>query len=303
MAEDVKSDRELPPFNRVAMDGYACRRADINKDLEILEIVPAGHQPQKIIGENQCAKVMTGCPLPKGAEMVFMVEYSEELAGNKVRFIGNEKQAKAANYALMGEDISAGEMVLPKGTLIAPKHIGVLASVGYAEPKVIVQPKVGIIATGDEIVEPSQTPEPHQIRNSNSYQLFTQIKRAGAIPQYYGIAADTFEAINSSLEKAASECDVILLSGGVSMGDFDLVPDVLKAANFEILFNKVAVKPGKPTTLAVSSRAVCFGMPGNPVSTFVIFEIMVKPFLYQLMGHTFKQQAIKLILAETFSRK
>ena len=131
----------------------------------------------------------------------------------------------------------------------------------------------------------------------------TQVERAGAVPQYYGIAEDTFEAIDDSLKKAASECDVILLSGGVSMGDFDLVPDVMKANNFEILFDKVAVKPGKPTTLAVSSQAVCFGMPGNPVSTFVIFEIMVKPFLYQLMGHRFNPPIIKLPIAETLNRK
>jgi molybdopterin molybdotransferase len=303
LAEDIKADRDVPAFNRVAMDGYACRRQDIQNELLILETITAGKNPEKLIEENQCSKVMTGCPLPVGADMVFMKEYSEELAENRVKCTGTERQIENNNFAPKGEDISTGDVVLTKGTFISPKHIGVMASVGCSEPHVVCQPIVGIIATGNEIVEPSNIPKNYQIRNSNSYQLITQVKQSGSIPKYYGIAEDTFESIYSILRRAENECDVILLSGGVSMGDFDLVPDVLKNNNYNILYDKVAVKPGKPTTFAVSPGTVCFGLPGNPVSTFVIFELLVKPFLYGLMGYKYLQSYLKLPLEKTISRK
>ena len=303
LAADIFSDREIPPFNRVAMDGYSCRREDIYNELEVIEIIPAGYRPQKVVNKNQCAKVMTGCMLPDGADMVLMIEYSEIVSSNKIRFSGTDRQIKNDNYAKMGEDIKKDEIVLGKGPVISPKHIGALATVGCSHPEVVIPPRVGVIATGDEIVEPNIKPKVQQIRNSNSYQLITQIKRMGVIPVNYGIAPDTREAIDSSFKLAASECDVVLLSGGVSMGDFDFVPEVLKANGFKIIFDRVAIKPGKPTTFAVSDNGVCFGMPGNPVSTFIIFEILVKPFLYRLMGHNFIPQSLRFPLSADLKRK
>jgi molybdopterin molybdotransferase len=165
------------------------------------------------------------------------------------------------------------------------------------------QPKVGIITTGDELVEPYTQPDFSQIRNSNSYQLAAQISTMAAIPVYYGIAPDQEQAIDSMLKKAISETDVILLSGGVSMGDFDLVPKVLRQNNIQLVFEKVAIKPGKPTIFGLSDRAFFFGMPGNPVSTLIIFEILVKPFLYKMMGYDFKPVIIEKQLSKTISRK
>jgi len=303
LATDVVCDRDLPPFNRVAMDGYACKREDLFSKLKIVDFVAAGQKPTKTIEKGECAKVMTGCPLPKGADMVFKVELSKEVENGYVVFTGNEKDGQVSNFCKTGEDNKKGEIILEKGTLLHSGHSGILSSLGVFEVLVYVPPKVGIIATGDELVEPNVVPESHQIRNANSYILYSQCKKIGCIPKYYGIAKDKEEEIDKMFKTAISECDVILMTGGVSMGDFDLVPDILKNNGFEILFNKVAVKPGKPTTFSVNKNKVCFGMPGNPVSTFMIFEVMVKPFLYKLMGLKQKQEVLKLPLAQEIKRK
>jgi len=177
-----------------------------------------------------------------------------------------------------------------------------MASTGNSHPEVTRRVMVGIIATGDEIVEPDVKPEVYQIRNSNSYQLMTQVERTGVNFRYYGIASDTKEAISELVGRAAGECDVILISGGISMGEFDFTQDVLNDMEFDTLFNKVAVKPGKPTTFAVSGATYCFGLPGNPVSTFVIYEILVKPFIYKIMGHDYTPVSIKLPLMQSITR-
>lgn len=303
LAEDVLADRAIPPFNRVAMDGYACRRADIAHPLEVIETIAAGHTPQKTVGENQCAKVMTGCMLPHGADMVLMVEYSEELNDGQIRCTGTEKQIAKDNVAPLGEDLQPGDLVLSAGTLIESKHIGILASMGCSEPVVVSTPLVGVISTGDEIIEPWEKPDTVQIRNSNSPQLLSQIQRLKVEYRYYGIVPDSEEALYQTIHRAADECDVVLLTGGVSMGEFDLVPGILQKNRFKILFDRIAVKPGKPTTFAVRGDAVCFGLPGNPVTAFVIFELMVKPFLYKMMGHDYMPPALYLPMEKDFVRK
>lgn len=300
LAEDVFSDIEMPPFDKSAMDGFACQRADLAKELTIIETIPAGVQPKETIGPNQCAKIMTGAVMPKGADCVIMVEYTEETSQNTICFTGPET---ADNICLKGEDIKAGDLMLNAGTPIKPEHIAVLASVGCVKPLVSCQPRVGVIATGNELVEPQIIPNSSQIRNSNSYQLTAQLTEAGAIATYYGIAADAENSIDSTLKKAIAQSDVVLLSGGVSMGDFDLVPGVLKENGIELLFEKVAIKPGKPTVFGISDEVFCFGLPGNPVSTFVIFEILVKPFLYKMAGYEFKPVTIPMHLAKKISRR
>jgi len=182
-------------------------------------------------------------------------------------------------------------------------EIAILATVGIDEVPVSSLPKVGVIATGSELVEPSQKPGPVQIRNSNSYQLCAQIEKEGCISHYFGIAEDSPEVINQMLQEAITQCDVILLSGGVSVGDFDFVPSILRQNNVQLLFEKVAVKPGKPTIFGVSEKAFCFGLPGNPVSTFVTFELLVKPFLYKLMGHDYSPMRVEMCSDETVTRK
>ena len=299
LAENIKSDIDMPPCDRAVMDGYACRREDLDKELSIVEVIPAGKKPNREIGPLQCAKIMTGAPMPKGADCVIMVEHTENPTHETVRIFG-ENTNDFIRYK--GEDIHAGQVVLNKGILIKPQHIAALASAGYAEVLVSKRPKVGIIATGDELVEPHIKPETWQLRNSNSLQLKAQLESIGAAVIYYGIARDNIDEIDTVFKRAATENDLITVSGGVSMGDFDFVRNIFKKNNVKLLFEKIALKPGKPTVFGVREGLYCFGIPGNPVSTFTVTELLIKPFLYKLMGHEYSPLNIKLPLAETITR-
>jgi len=322
LAEDVKSDMDIPPFNKSAMDGFACRRLDLGHELQVVETIPAGAVPTRVIGPDQCAKIMTGSVVPEGADCVVMKEFVETPAEDTIRFTG---QRTLDNVCYKGEDVKAGQIVLSKGTLLRPHHIAILASVGHTRPLVSKTPAVGIIATGSELVDPASRPEPSQIRNSNSVQLAGQASAMGVPATDYGIAEDTEAAIDAMFKKAAEENDVVIISGGVSVGDFDLVPGILKQNNVELLFEGIAVKPGKPSVFGVVARAssprkhghacpersrgngratgYCFGLPGNPMSTFVQFEVLIKPFLYKLMGHDYKCPDVRLPLAEPIEIK
>ena len=300
LAKDVKSDIDMPPFSRSSMDGYACRSEDLGNELTVIETIPAGTVPKKSVGPNECAKIMTGSMVPEGADCVIMVEFTENVDEDTIRFVGKTTEH---NIRQKAEDIKAGGIVLHKGTLLKPQHIAVLASVGHVHPVVAKRPKVGIIATGNELVEPQLKPGPSQIRNSNGPQLAAQISDMRAVVRDYGIAKDTVDEIDSLFKKAANQNDVVIVCGGVSMGDFDFVPEVFRQNNFGLLFEKVAIKPGKPTVFGMSDNVYCFGMPGNPVSGFVIFELLVKPFLYKMMGHDYKHNNIQARLEETITRK
>ena len=300
LAEDVKSDIDIPSFDKSAMDGFACRRTDLGGELKVVEIIPAGKAPEKTIGKNECAKIMTGAVVPAGADCVVMKEYVETLTENTVRFIG-EKTAENIRYK--GEDIKAGEIVLLKGTILRSQHIAVLASAGNEQPLVSVRPKVGVVATGDELVQVGTQPGPSQIRNSNTLQLAVQVENTGAILKDYGIIKDRTDEIDRLIKKALEENDVLIISGGVSVGDFDFVPGVLRQNNIDLLFEKIAIKPGKHMVFGVSEKAFCFGMPGNPVSVFVLFEILVKPFIYKLMGHNYRPVNIRMPLDEPLLNK
>jgi molybdopterin molybdotransferase len=310
LAEDVVCDIDMPPFNKSLMDGFACRRAELTNELTVVETIPAGAMPEKTIGKNQCAKIMTGAVVPEGADCVIMVEHTEAVAHNSIRWHGlpaRENTAKMAvplsNIAAKGEDVKKGDVILRAGVLIKAQHIAVLASCGCAEPLVTIAPKVGVIATGDELVEPDQKPTPYQIRNSNSLQLAAQVAGASAIPTNYGIAADTQADIETALKKAMAKNDVVIISGGVSVGDYDLVKEILQKNNVKLLFERVAVQPGRPTVFGVAEKVFCFGLPGNPVSGFVMFELLVKPFLYRMMGHDFKPAFSRGQLERTITRK
>ncbi len=300
LAEDIKSDINMPPFDKSAMDGYACRHADLANELEVVELIPAGSFPSKTIGKNQCAKIMTGAPVPQGADTVIMVEFTEKLPNGNIRF---NKTTSSSNICKFAEDIRVGDIVLKKGTLIEAKHIPVLATVGAVDIQVFKKPVVAIIPTGDELVEPNIKPEKGQIRNSNAYQLMAAVADLGLDYNYYGIAEDTRESVENLIKKASAEADIIILSGAVSMGDFDFVPVVLKNIGIDIKFHGVAVKPGKKTIFGTSGKQWFFGAPGNPVSTYVQFEILIKPLIYKIMGCDCEPQNLKLKLAENISRK
>jgi molybdopterin molybdotransferase len=292
LAKDIKSDIDMPPFNKSAMDGYACRKEDLHESLSVIETIQAGYRPQKTVGKNECSKIMTGAIVPQGADCVVNVENTETIPDNKIRITDNNIPA---NICYQGEDIKRGEFVLRLGALILPQHIAVLANAGISSVPVYKKPRISIITTGSELREPGVPLPDGCIRNSNSYQLIGQVQRMFIEPDYLGIAADTENALDLLIKKALRSSDVVLLSGGVSMGDYDLVPAVLAANNVNILFNMVAMQPGKPLTFGTKDKTAIFAFPGNPVSTFFPFEIMAKPFIYKLMGHDYIARTFPLV--------
>ncbi len=300
LAEDVVADMDMPPFDKAAMDGYACRRADLANRLTVIGTIPAGTAPAVVVGPGQCAKIMTGAPVPQGADCVVMIEQTETVGDSLVRFTSAQTPDHICRKA---EDIRAGQVVLSRGTRIGPPHIAVLASVGHTRPLAAGKPRVGVIASGDELVPPAARPGLSQIRNSNSAQLVAQLRTLGAAARDCGIVRDVAADIDATLKAAFAENDVVIVSGGVSAGDFDFVPAVLRRNGVLLRFEKIAVKPGKPTVFGVSQRGYCFGLPGNPVSTFVVFELLVKPFLYRLMGHDYTPVEVQMSLAETIARR
>ena len=300
LAEDIKSDIDMPPFNKSAMDGYACRREDLHETLNVIEIIQAGYRPQKTVGKNECAKIMTGAIVPAGADYVAKVENTEATPDNKIRITENDIPA---NICYQGEDIKRGEFVLRRGALILPQHIAVLVNAGISVVPVYKKPRISIITTGSELREPGVPLPDGCIRNSNSYQLIGQLQRMFIEPDYLGIAADTESSLDLLIKKALSSSDIVLLSGGVSMGDYDLVPAVLAGNGVKILFNMVAMQPGKPLTFGTRGKTAIFAFPGNPISTFFPFEIMAKPFIYKLMGHDYITKTFPLIAGVDFTRK
>jgi molybdopterin molybdotransferase len=300
LAENVYSDINMPPFNRSAVDGFACKKEDIALELEVNETIRAGSFPSKKINTGQCTRIMTGAPVPEGADCVLMVEETVEIAPDRIKFFGTKVKANISPFA---EDIREGDCVLKAGTMIAPQHIAIMAAVGYVYPLVSCRPKVAVIATGDEIVEPHLKPGVSQIRNSNGYQLTIQASQAGVLSEYIGIAPDNEEDTFSFLTGAMEKADVVILTGGVSMGTFDFVPKIFEKAGVEILFRTIAVQPGKPTIFGIKGNKRIFGLPGNPVSSFTIFEILAKPLLWNMMGIEIPVRNLRLPLGIDYQRK
>jgi molybdopterin molybdotransferase len=300
LAEDVTSDIDMPPFNKSAMDGYACRSADLPGPLDVIEFIPAGTSPTRSVGPGQCSKIMTGAMVPEGADCVIKVEDAESVGEGRIRETAARRKD---NICPRAEDVRTGDVVLTTGTRVRPQDVGVLAAVGCVRPRVSRRVRVSVIATGDELVAPAQAPSPAQIRDSNSSQLCAQARAAGAAVTDHGIVRDTADALDAAIADAVSRSDVLLLSGGVSMGDLDLVPDALRARGFELIFEQVATKPGRPTVFGRADGTFVFGLPGNPVSTFVLFEVLVRPFLCALMGHAYRPLEVRLPLAETVRRR
>ena len=300
LAEDVRSDMDMPPFDKSAMDGYACRKNEQKYALELIETIPAGKNPEKQVASMQCSKIMTGAKVPEGSDCVVMVEDSEVLSDGRIRFT---KETTVNNICYQGEDVKTNDIVLTKGTLLKPQHIAILSSVGCVKPLVFKQPKVGIIATGNELVEPFQKPNGSQIRNSNGYQMYSQVIQTGAIANYVGIAKDDEAHSIEMINNALLENDIILLSGGVSMGDFDFVGTALEKKGIKILFDSIAVQPGRPTTFGIGNNKICFGMPGNPVSSFIQYELLAKPLILKMMGNNVEPVTLKFPLKKTYTRK
>lgn len=300
LAEDIFSDVDMPPFDKAAMDGFACRRADLAGPLTVMEVVAAGETPSRAVGPGQCTKVMTGAMVPEGADTVIIIEQTAVLEDGRIRFTG---QHTTPNIARKAEDVVAGDLIWRKGTQVLPQHVAMLASAGRVRPLVARKPVVGVLSTGDELVEPGNVPGQGKIRNSNGAQLVAQVNAAHCTPNYMGIIPDDEEITRQMIRKALAENDVVILSGGVSMGDFDFVPRIMKEEGVHIVFQKVAVKPGRPTVFGLTDKASIFGLPGNPVSSFINFEVMVKPLLLCMMGNDVKAREYPMKLGVPFARK
>ncbi len=295
LAEDIFYDTDMPPFDKSAMDGYACRKVDLHSELEVVEIVHAGKLPEKEIFKNQCCKIMTGAMLPSGADFVFKKEDAQVSESVKVKCLN---PSSANHICYKGEDVKKGDKVLDKSTLITARHLPLLAGAGVTKPLVYNKPEVAIFATGTELVEPYQKPLPYQIRNTNSSQLTGKLAEMQIQAFYGGILPDNQALLAERLADAFKSYPVVLLTGGVSAGDFDLIPDVLAELGFKILIHSTAIKPGKPMVFAHKDDKYCFGLSGNPVSSFVQCELFVKPFLYALMGFNYQAPVLKLPLAK-----
>lgn len=301
LAEEVVSDLDMPPFDKAAMDGYACRSDDVGRELAVVEEIPAGHLPRRRIGPGECSRIMTGAPVPEGAERVVMVEESHLLGEGRVRL---DPSRPAVHICRRGEDVRKGDVVLRRGTLLTAARLGILcAANGKPQVRVSRRPRVAILATGDELVEPWQLPPPAGIRNTNSYQLSAGLVRMGVEVVAQEQVADRRDAIVSAIRRSAVSADLLLVSGGVSVGTHDFVAGALAESGFDLAVQGVAMQPGKPMVFGAGPQGFCCGLPGNPVATFVVFELLLKPFLYRLMGHDHKPLAIPADLEQEVVRK
>jgi molybdopterin molybdotransferase len=307
LAEEVRAPEDSPPFAKAAMDGYAVSSSDPGPSFRLVATLAAGEVPARPLGRGECVKIMTGAMMPPGADKVLRVEFTRERDG----VVTLRQEEPYANLIARGENLKAGDRVLGPQVL-KPRDIGVLASLGLARVRVAVRPAVGVLATGSELRNPGESLGPGEIYNSNGLQLCAQVAASGGEPRYYGIVSDEPARMREAVMRALGECDLLLLSGGVSMGELDFVPGVLQDCGAEILFHKLAIKPGKPTLFARRFReegqgeaqtAYIFGLPGNPVSAYVIFEVLVRPLLYRLLGLSYRPRMVAARLAEAVKRR
>lgn len=307
IAEDVYAPRDIPPLDNSAMDGYAVKWEDIKEAskerpirLKVIEDLPAGFISKKVVERGCAIRIMTGAPIPKGADTVVQSEDTIS-EGPFVQILSAPPFGD--NIRKAGEDVKKGDKVISKGDLIRPPEVGMLASLGRAFINVYQRPLVAILCTGDELVDVDEPLEEGKIISSNSYTLVSQVKECGAIPIQLGIAKDKKEDLENKLSQGL-RADVIISSAGVSVGDYDFVKDVLKDLGMEMVFWKVAMKPGRPITFGLIGEKPVFGLPGNPVSSMVSFEQFIRPSLLKMMGHTkIFRPVIEAYLKEDIKKK
>jgi molybdopterin molybdotransferase len=303
LAEDIVADRDYPPFHRSTRDGFAVNSDDLTRlpaVLERLGEVRAGEHFTEHVAHGHCVQIMTGAPLPDGTDAVVMIEHVRA-EGSKVEI--NRSVEPWQNVVRRGSEAPAGSKVLPRGRRLRAGEIGLLASVGKAQVKVFKRPGVAVLPTGDEIVSVEQTPEWFQIRNSNAAMLAALAKAAGGVPVVRGIAPDKKDALRQMILQGL-ESDLLVLSGGVSMGKFDLVAETLRELGAEFFFHGVAIRPGKPLLFGRARDKFFFGLPGNPVSSYVTFELFARPALRMLAGERFEEPAfLRARLAKPFRQK
>jgi len=286
LAEEVAADRDIPPLPNSAMDGYAVRAADvahIPARLRVIAEAPAGRLCPAEVAPGTAVRIMTGAPIPAGADTVIPFEHTR----TDDEWVEVLREVRpGANVREAGEDVRAGQVVLNPGRVLRPQEIGMLAALGRTEVAVVRRPRVAILATGDEVVPPWETPGPGQIRDANSYTVAAQVRRYGGIPLILGIVRDEEALVREGIRRALAErADLIVTSGGVSIGDFDLVKGVL-ATEGEMRFWSLNMKPGRPLAFGVVGGVPLVGLPGNPVSAMIATELFVRPAVLKMQGFT-----------------
>jgi molybdopterin molybdotransferase len=288
LGEDIVAKENIPPFDNSAMDGFALRSNDVRnatkKNVVRLKVVgesSAGSPFDERIGQNESVRIMTGAKIPAGADAVVPIESVEVLDDDTIQV--NAPVKAGAHVRRAGEDVRKKETVLRKGEFLAPARIGLLASLGYSKVSVARKPRVHILATGDELVQIDDKLNEGQIRNSNSYTLASYVEQTGGEPEVLGIAPDKKKKLRKAVGKAL-DCDILLITGGVSVGKYDVVKDILERVGVKIEFWRVNIKPGKPLVFGTFGKTLVFGMPGNPVSTSVAFLQFVRPAMRKMLG-------------------
>jgi molybdopterin molybdotransferase len=315
-AADIYAPHPLPDFQRTTVDGYAVRTRDtfgatdsLPAYLNLIGEVPMGDSPSFEIGAGQCALIHTGGMLPNGADAVVMLEYTQSITDSKVSRLSSETQrresldsnseievfksvADGENVIRVGEDVAQNQLVIPKGTVIRPAEIGGLMALGITSVDLARKPLVGLISTGDEVIDPSQTPRPGQVRDINSYTLGALVEKCGGTAVRYGIFSDSFQALKDAAAKALSECDMIIITAGSSASTRDMTADVIRALGEPgVLVHGINTRPGKPTILGACNGKAVIGLPGNPVSALVNGYLFVAPVIEKLLGALPKPKA------------
>lgn len=308
LGEDIIASRDNPPWDNSAMDGFAVRWEDLKQEhaiikpivLKVIEDVPAGKVATKAVGPGQAIRIMTGAPIPKGANAVVKVEETEP-AGDFVRIF--KPVEPGANIRPQGEDVKKGDCIIAKGTQIRPAEAGMLAILAKSFVLVYQRPRVAILSTGDELADLDERFDEDKIINSNSYGIAAAVQEAGGIPILLGIAKDQPAALKEKIAHGLN-ADIVVLSGGVSMGDYDFTNAVFKELGAEMNFWKLAVRPGQPLAFGKIQGKLAFGLPGNPVSSMVTFEQLVRPTILKMAGHrSYGRPVVQAVFQEKFSKK
>ena len=283
LAGEIRADRDYPPFDRSTRDGFAVRAADVESipvQLQLIGEVRAGSIFEGVAGAGQCVQIMTGAPVPRGSDAVVMIEHTDP-AAEQVTI--RRSVSRGANIAPRGSEAASEDLQLSPGCLIGPAEVALLGQTGNNRVKVYQRPRVAILSTGDEIVDVSETPGPVQIRNSNCHSLAAQVSIAGGDPVVLGNGRDDESELESLFERGLEE-DLLVITGGVSAGKYDFVEDVLRRLGAEFYFDSLAIRPGKPAVFGRCGGKFVFGLPGNPLSTMVTFELLVRPAIEVLSG-------------------
>ncbi|WHY87737.1 molybdopterin molybdotransferase MoeA [Neobacillus novalis] len=291
LSEDLIATSDVPHFDRAPYDGFAVRSIDTTEasqsnpvEFEVVDHIGAGMVSKKVVGQNQAVRIMTGAMMPEGTDAVVMFEVAQDYEKDGKPFMSIKRSFKKGdNVSFIGEDAKEGEILVKKGTVINPGIQAMLATFGYNDVPVAKKPLVGLFATGTELLEVYEELVPGKIRNSNSHMIAAQIERAGGNVHYFGKLPDEFDTCFEAVKNALKEVDMLITTGGVSVGDFDYLPAIYKKLGAEVFFNKVAMRPGSVTTVAQYNRKILFGLSGNPSACYVGFELFARPIIRRML--------------------